>query len=53
MNVNGFIISKLPDSADFMFAADNPKSGYGSKFYSLEAAIAWCLMQIACVGCGN
>jgi hypothetical protein len=53
VNVNGYIITELGPGWHFRFAADNPKSGYGRKFFSLEAAIDWCMRQVACVGCGG
>lgn len=40
LSINGWIVKKLPDHADFRYAVS--KGGYEDKFYSLDAATKFC-----------
>lgn len=43
--INGYVISYQGRGWEFAYAADNPKTGHGEKFYTREAAEKWCLAQ--------
>jgi len=43
--INGYQITEIPPGWDLRFAADNPSTGYGNKFHSLDAAKRWASTQ--------
>lgn len=43
--INGYLITELPRGWEYRFAADNPNTGHGEKFYTKAAAVSWCEKQ--------